>query len=250
MLNSETHYAGFWLRLWASVVDTVVVLIIILPILFAVYGENYLTLSNDQLGPVNTLLNWGFPAIGVILCWIWRSATPGKMVISAQIVCAKTGIKASIGQSIIRYIAYFISLIPFGLGFLWIAWDDKKQGWHDKIAGTVVIRDLADPKAAQKRLWGSVLIIVVIVILAWYFEGTRLSQAFVSQTDHSLQRYSNEGFSFGQGMPSNLCWQEMDWRIDHRCHDLQCKFGQVYFLKACLVASATETAPVGYVRSV
>ena len=46
----------------------------------------------------------------------------------------------SVGQSIGRYLAYFLSTLPFGLGLLWVAWDPKKQGWHDKLAGTVVVR--------------------------------------------------------------------------------------------------------------
>jgi len=41
-----------------------------------------------------------------------------------------------------RYFAYFISTIPLCLGFLWITFDRKKQGWHDKLAGTVVVRTL------------------------------------------------------------------------------------------------------------
>jgi uncharacterized RDD family membrane protein YckC len=51
----------------------------------------------------------------------------------------KTVNKPTVKQSVIRYLAYYVSLIPLGLGFFWIAWDDKKQGWHDKIAGTIVI---------------------------------------------------------------------------------------------------------------
>jgi uncharacterized RDD family membrane protein YckC len=39
-----------------------------------------------------------------------------------------------------RYFAYYLSTILLGLGFLWIIWDPKKQGWHDKLAGTVVVR--------------------------------------------------------------------------------------------------------------
>jgi uncharacterized RDD family membrane protein YckC len=39
-----------------------------------------------------------------------------------------------------RFFAYFVSIFPACLGFLWIAFDRRKQGWHDKIAGTVVVR--------------------------------------------------------------------------------------------------------------
>ena len=56
------------------------------------------------------------------------------------IVDAKTGNTISKKQSIGRYFAQIISIIPFGLGYFWIAIDQKKQSWHDKLAGTVVIR--------------------------------------------------------------------------------------------------------------
>ena len=62
------------------------------------------------------------------------------MVISAKIVDAQTGEKPSLGQFIGRYFAYYVSTIPFGLGLIWVAFDRRKQGWHDKLAGTVVIR--------------------------------------------------------------------------------------------------------------
>ena len=78
--------------------------------------------------------------VAIIAFWLLKQATPGKIAISAKIVDAKTGGEPSIGQYIIRYIAYFLSTIPLCLGFIWVAFDSKKQGWHDKIAGTVVVR--------------------------------------------------------------------------------------------------------------
>jgi uncharacterized RDD family membrane protein YckC len=41
---------------------------------------------------------------------------------------------------IVRALACFFSIVAAGLGFIWIAFDREKQGWHDKIAGTVVVR--------------------------------------------------------------------------------------------------------------
>jgi uncharacterized RDD family membrane protein YckC len=55
-------------------------------------------------------------------------------------VDAKTGSSLSVGQSLVRYVGYFVSAIPFCLGLIWVGFDSKKQGWHDKIAGTVVVR--------------------------------------------------------------------------------------------------------------
>ena len=81
------------------------------------------------------------PAVIFVGFWMWKSATPGKMIVSAKIVDAATLGEPSTGQLIVRYVGYFISSLVFCLGFLWIAFDKRKQGWHDKMASTVVIRD-------------------------------------------------------------------------------------------------------------
>jgi uncharacterized RDD family membrane protein YckC len=62
------------------------------------------------------------------------------MAISARIVDADTGNTISIGQSIGRYLACLISILLFFLGCIWVAFDPKKQRWHDKLANTVVVR--------------------------------------------------------------------------------------------------------------
>jgi len=79
--------------------------------------------------------------MAVITFWLMKQATPGKMAVSARIVDAATGNPASTGQLIGRYFGYFVSFIPLGLGILWVAFDKRKQGWHDKLAGTVVVRN-------------------------------------------------------------------------------------------------------------
>ena len=78
--------------------------------------------------------------VAFVLFWMFRSATPGKMLVSAVIVDAKTLGKPSTSQLIGRYLAYYASTLPLCLGFLWVAFDKRKQGWHDKIAGTLVIK--------------------------------------------------------------------------------------------------------------
>ena len=62
------------------------------------------------------------------------------MATKLKIVDAKTGNKLSVGQAIGRYFAYIPAILPLGLGLIWVGIDKKKQGWHDKLAGTVVIR--------------------------------------------------------------------------------------------------------------
>ena len=142
-LAESVEYVGFWARVGACLIDTVLAMLIIVPLSLAVYGTSYFSFSNTDLvsGPADVLISWVLPAVAVVLFWIYRQATPGKMAISARVVDAKTGGTLGVGQSIVRYLGYFVSTIPLGLGLLWVAFDPKKQGWHDKIAGTVVVRE-------------------------------------------------------------------------------------------------------------
>ena len=133
-------YAGFWIRVWASVIDTVLLGFITIPILLSIYGTEYFESESVIQGTADFLLSFVFPAIAVIVFWIYKSATPGKMAVSAKIVNATTGENPSTAQCIGRYFAYFISALPLGLGMIWVAFDKRKQGWHDKLAGTVVVR--------------------------------------------------------------------------------------------------------------
>ena len=68
------------------------------------------------------------------------------MAISARIVDARTGNRPSNGQLVGRYLAYYLSMLPLFAGFFWVAFDPRKQGWHDKLANTLVVR--ARPRAA------------------------------------------------------------------------------------------------------
>lgn len=137
---NEQEYAGFWIRTGAAIIDTILMLIITLPILTAIYGTDYFSGESFILGFWDVLLNYILPAIAVIIFWVYKSATPGKMATKLTIVDAKTGHKPSTGQFIGRYFGYYVSIIPLFLGIIWVGIDKQKQGWHDKLAGTVVIR--------------------------------------------------------------------------------------------------------------
>ena len=142
MQEGDLEYAGFWIRTWAAIIDSVLLMLIVFPLLMSIYGRSYFDRPQTGLvaGGADFLISWVLPAIAVIVFWVAKQATPGKMAISAKIVDAATGNAPSVGQLIGRYFAYFIASLPIGLGIIWIAFDKRKQGWHDKLAGTVVIR--------------------------------------------------------------------------------------------------------------
>lgn len=138
--ESDVEYAGFWSRVGATLIDTVLVLIITIPMLLAVYGRGYWVSESFILGPADFVISYVLPAVIVILLWIRLSKTPGKAAIGAVIVDARTGGKPTTSQFLIRYLGYYVSTLPLFLGLIWVAFDPRKQGWHDKMAGTVVVR--------------------------------------------------------------------------------------------------------------
>jgi uncharacterized RDD family membrane protein YckC len=149
-MNTDNRmYVGFWSRVVAAIIDTILIVLLTYPFLLAIYGMAYFDIGQSGFiaGPADFLLSWVFPAVAVIVFWIKKQATPGKMVISARIVDANSGQNASNGQLIGRYFAYYLSLLPLGLGFVWVALDVRKQGWHDKLAGTVVVRSKNQKKS-------------------------------------------------------------------------------------------------------
>jgi uncharacterized RDD family membrane protein YckC len=137
---AEYEYVGFWLRVGAAIIDTALILVICMPLVTWVYGREYWESTAFLQGPADFVINWLLPALAVVLFWIYRQATPGKMAIGARIVDADTGEPPRTSQLIIRYLGYYVSTLPLMLGILWVGMDPRKQGWHDKIANTVVVR--------------------------------------------------------------------------------------------------------------
>lgn len=138
--HGEVEWAGFWVRVGASLIDTILLLLIITPLLTSIYGVTYWLNDAWVKGVWDFVLSYLFPAVAALVFWIYKSATPGKMALGLTIVDARTGARPSTGQFIGRYLGYYVSAIPLCLGFIWVAFDRRKQGWHDKLAGTVVIR--------------------------------------------------------------------------------------------------------------
>jgi uncharacterized RDD family membrane protein YckC len=145
--QEAVHYVGFWARCLASLIDTIVAACIIAPLAFVFGVDSEVDVPSFSLGDLyredslmSVTLNWVLPAVAILAFWFARGATPGKMVISAVIVDAETLEPPTRAKLVARYLGYYVSTLVVLLGFLWIAFDPRKQGWHDKIAGTVVIR--------------------------------------------------------------------------------------------------------------
>ena len=135
--SSSPDYAGFWQRAAAFLIDGLIVTVISVPLMVVVFGMRELSL--DPAEHSWDLLAFLAIAVAVIGFWRYCGATPGKIALAVKIVDAESGRPPTTGRLVVRFLAYLVSAAPLYLGFLWIAIDRRKQGWHDKIAGTVVI---------------------------------------------------------------------------------------------------------------
>jgi len=134
-----THYAGFWIRTAAAVLDslilTPVLIVLLLPLYYMGAAESKGALSTLSFG-----VQYLVPLAISVLCWLQWRATPGKRILGLEVVDADTFANLSVGQAIGRVLAYYVAALPLLLGFLWVGWDPQKRGWHDKLANTVVLR--------------------------------------------------------------------------------------------------------------
>jgi uncharacterized RDD family membrane protein YckC len=126
---SETYeLADFGTRLKAIFIDT-----LILGVIGAIVGIG----SNSGLGAVTT---W---VIAIAYHWYFltqqNGQTIGKNICGIRVVKAN-GKPLELTDVVIRYVGYHINSFVFGLGWLWAMWDDKSQGWHDKMANTYVVK--------------------------------------------------------------------------------------------------------------
>jgi uncharacterized RDD family membrane protein YckC len=134
------HYAGFWVRFLALLIDGILLAVITAP--FApVWGSHFTATStnlqvNAQVDPIGTVIGLVYLA-GM---WAWRGQTIGMMPFNMKVVSVADGKNIDIFRALLRYVGFIIAAIPLLIGLIWAAFDARKQGWHDKIAGTVVIR--------------------------------------------------------------------------------------------------------------
>ena len=112
MIVANAEYAGFWRRLLAFFID----------------------------GILLSIISWGGAnLIYFIGMWAWKGQTLGQMVVKVKVI--KTdGLPVDLRIATLRFLGYLGCILTLGIGFLWILFDKKKQGLHDKLADTYVIR--------------------------------------------------------------------------------------------------------------
>ncbi len=142
-------YAGFWIRLAASIIDDVILTAgslglsyLALYVVFTIlrpaptFGEAF---TGGFIQTVN-FAAMNFLAIPYYIAFHWKwGATPGKRVLKIRVIREIDDGSLSLGRSTSRFFAQIVSMITFGAGYLMAAWSPKKQALHDKIAGTVSV---------------------------------------------------------------------------------------------------------------
>lgn len=143
--------AGFWRRFGGSIIDAfiVVTIYILLGILIWLLSLPFMFGSGPGNRPLAYIV---FTFVGrawvvaLLVPWLYywlfiglKGQTPGKMAVGIRVV-DRRGDTPGLGRAALReVVGKTVASIPLYLGFLWIAWDGRKQGWHDKIAGTYVV---------------------------------------------------------------------------------------------------------------
>lgn len=135
------QYGGFWIRVCAQLIDLVIMLIVFYVPLSFIYGEEYWMGDRFIYGFWDLIVGYVVPIAATIWFWLRFFGTPGKMIFRLRIIDAETSKRMSTSQAIGRYFAYIPAMVPLGLGLIWVGIDRKKQGWHDRLARTVVTRD-------------------------------------------------------------------------------------------------------------
>jgi len=133
-------YGGFWIRLVAYLIDS-----------FLLTGAWVAALASAGTANLGEPADWGLLFWGLYLLWLFLTlayyivlpptlgATLGKLAVGYHIV-GRDARHVGYGRAAGRCFAQIVSAIVLCLGYVWIGFDLYKQGWHDKIAGTFVIR--------------------------------------------------------------------------------------------------------------
>jgi uncharacterized RDD family membrane protein YckC len=133
-------YGGFWIRFLAYILDELLIWILIVGTYLALGGRGS---DGPELDDTATTI---LGVVGLVLFvlyfplwWGLKGHTPGMVPFGLR-VRRTDGSRIGLGRAFLRFLGYIIAAIPLYLGLIWAGFDRRKQGWHDKIADTVVVR--------------------------------------------------------------------------------------------------------------
>ena len=138
--STQVAYGGFWIRLVAYIIDAILISLVF-GVVTSIFGIRYVDMDDlSHIDPTTNLLS-------LAVAWLYfalmesseRGATVGKMAMGLRVVTGD-GKRLSFMNATGRYFAKILSAIIFCIGFIMIAFTDRKRGLHDMIANTLVIK--------------------------------------------------------------------------------------------------------------
>ncbi|MGZ3687275.1 MAG: RDD family protein [Bdellovibrionota bacterium] len=135
---SPSLYAGFWIRSAAYLIDS---LIIMIP--EALLGRASLIIGGPEAGPgLSVLMNLLFGFFYFAILQAQLEGTPGKRILGLRLL-GENFSKMTLTQAASRYVMWIVGAFCAGIGLMQVGWDPRKQGWHDKLAKTLVVHQTA-----------------------------------------------------------------------------------------------------------
>ncbi len=138
---SPGSYGGFWIRVVAYIIDAII-LGIIGGILSVPLGVNYSDVNSLTSAAARTSngIDLVLSLVYFVGLWTYMGGSIGQRILGMRVVDATTGQPIGLGKAVIRWLGVLLSFFVCFIGVIWVAFDGRKQGWMDKIAGTVVVR--------------------------------------------------------------------------------------------------------------
>jgi uncharacterized RDD family membrane protein YckC len=177
--TKKVTVVGFGPRLMATLIDSAMVGFLGFILAF-ILGFIAMFMNMFNPGQVNGVLElltvlclFFFSIFYYIGFWTTDGQTMGKTIVGLKVI-RTDGTQLSVGRALLRYIGYIVSASLLSIGFLWAAFDLKRQGWHDKLAGTLVVYAETEFTATDKVIlipsdydrkgwiWGALWIITAL----------------------------------------------------------------------------------------
>ncbi|HEY3193972.1 MAG TPA: RDD family protein [Candidatus Dormibacteraeota bacterium] len=137
----QVGYGGFWIRVVAYIIDGII-LGIVGGVIYALLGVNLSDPNSFQSTRYQGAQGANLVISFVYFAGLWTvmGASLGQRIFGMRVVDANTGQPIGFGKAALRWLGLLISFLVCFIGVIWVAFDSRKQGWMDKIAGTVVLR--------------------------------------------------------------------------------------------------------------
>ncbi|MDQ2922839.1 MAG: RDD family protein [Candidatus Dormibacteraeota bacterium] len=134
----QVRYGGFWIRVVAYIIDFII-LGVVGGIVDVILHANPSDPNSSGYALAN-LINFVIDIAYFVGLWTYWGASVGQRIFKLRIVDANTQQPIGVGKAALRWLGLVVSFLVCFVGVIWVAFDARKQGWMDKIAGTLVVQ--------------------------------------------------------------------------------------------------------------